>query len=149
MDYKKLAISIGLCLLAGAIGSIFTFQSIPIWYSGLNKPSFTPPSWIFAPAWTALYLLMGISLYLVWQKTQKISKTFLLQLGLNVLWSIAFFGLRSPLYGLAVIIPLWFAIAVTIIEFNKTSRKAALLLLPYLAWVSFAAALNFFVWKLN
>jgi tryptophan-rich sensory protein len=146
-----------ICEIAGVIGSLFTYPSISSWYntSELNKPSFTPPSWLFAPVWVILYLLMGISAYLIWEKRAKKKEVrsavsvFGLQLALNVLWSILFFGLRCPLCGFVEIIILWLAIAATIIKFNKLSRAAALLLIPYILWVTFAAVLNFYIWRLN
>ena len=158
MDYMKalkLAASIGVCELTGFIGAIFTAPSIPAWYAGLAKPSFSPPSWVFAPAWSFLFLLMGISFYLIWDKglesknVKRAMYVFGLQLGLNLLWSVLFFGLRSPLYGLLDIILLWAAIAITISEFSKVSRNAGLLLVPYIAWVSFALILNLSLYLLN
>ncbi len=151
----KLVISLTICLFAGFIGSIFTGPSIPTWYATLIKPSFNPPDWIFAPVWTTLFVLMGISLYLVWNKglQDKKVKTHLLifglQLALNVLWSFLFFGLHSPFYAFLEIIILWAAIVLTILNFSKVSRTAGLLLIPYICWVSFAAILNFSIWRLN
>ncbi|NYZ76698.1 tryptophan-rich sensory protein [Candidatus Micrarchaeota archaeon] len=158
MDYKnaaKLVAAVLLCQLAGILGAVFTTPSIPTWYATLIKPAFTPPSWIFGPAWITLYALMGIALYLVWRKGEegadikKALSIFGIQLVLNTLWSILFFGLHSPLYGLACIIALWAAIAVSIFLFYKISRAAAILLIPYLLWVSFATILNFHIWQLN
>jgi tryptophan-rich sensory protein len=155
IGFFKLAVSLVLCFLAGAIGSVFTYPSIPTWYASLNKPFFTPPSWLFGPAWTTLYILMGLSLYLVWQKGTKGKEAkqalylFAAQLALNALWSFLFFGLQSPLYGFIGIIPLWLFILLTIWKFWNIDRNAALLLVPYIAWVSFAATLNFAVWLLN
>jgi tryptophan-rich sensory protein len=147
-------ISITVCLSAGGIGSIFTFQAIPTWYQTLNKPFFTPPSWLFGPVWTTLYVLMGISLGIVWRLNKSAQRTngiriFALQIALNAFWSIAFFGLRSPLFGLIVIIPLWLAILQTIRAFKKLSAPAANLLIPYLLWVSFATFLNLAIFLLN
>ena len=158
MDYKdaaKLIAAVLLCQLAGIIGAVFTTPSIPTWYATLIKPAFTPPSWIFGPAWITLYALMGIALYLVWKKREegadikKALSIFGIQLVLNTLWSILFFGLHSPLYGLACIIALWAAIVVSILLFYKISHAAAILLIPYLLWVSFATILNFHIWQLN
>ena len=159
MKNKTIALiaAILICEISGVIGSVFTYQSIPDWYNTekLNKPSFTPPSWLFGPVWVTLYLLMGISAYLIWEKgtKKKLVKDSLsifgIQLILNTLWSILFFGLRCPLCGFIEIIILWFAIAFTIITFYKLSRTAALLLVPYILWVSFAMVLNFYVWRLN
>lgn len=151
----KLVTSVIICLFAGFIGSFFTSPSIPTWYATLTKPSFSPPNWVFAPVWTTLFVLMGISLYLVWSKELqnrdvKISLfIFGIQLVLNVLWSFLFFGLHSPVYAFVEIIILWAAIALTIQKFSKVSRTAGLLLLPYILWVSFAAILNFSIWQLN
>ncbi|MFP3949502.1 MAG: TspO/MBR family protein [Candidatus Micrarchaeia archaeon] len=158
MDLKeagKLILAIILCNLAGAIGSIFTFSAIPTWYATLIKPEFNPPNWIFGPVWTALYVLMGISLYLIWKQYEKgkNAKTaltiFSVQWVLNALWSFLFFGLQSPLYGLLCIIPLWISIAVMIAKFYPLSKNAALLQIPYLLWVSFATVLNASIWVLN
>ena len=152
-DIEKLIISIFICLFAGFIGSNFTSPAIPTWYATLQKPTFAPPNWVFFPVWTALFILMGISLFLIWQKEDKKVKTaiyiFAGQLVLNVLWSVAFFGLRSPIAGLMEIIILWIAILATIMSFVKISRTAAYLLIPYILWVSFAAFLNFSIWGLN
>ncbi len=157
MDAKNAAIAVAfvaLCLLAGAIGSIFTFPSIAGWYAGLNKPFFSPPNWVFGPVWTILYIVIGIAAYLVFmerkkRKTKRAMTAFAVQLALNVLWSILFFGMHSPLLGLLCIIALWLSIAITIREFMKVSRTAGLLLIPYIAWVSFAAILNAAVFLLN
>ncbi len=155
INYSKLGISIILCQLAGLIGSIFTFPSVTAWYRTLIKPQFTPQPWVFAPVWTILYLLMGIALYLVWQTKFKKSEVktainlFAIQLTLNVTWSFLFFGQHNPFYGLIDIIPLAIAIIATIIQFNKINRNAALLMLPYLAWVLFASYLNYSIWMLN
>jgi tryptophan-rich sensory protein len=151
----KLVASVIICLFAGFIGSIFTTPSIPTWYATLTRPSFNPPDWIFAPVWTTLFVLMGISLYLVWNKGLQDKKVkislfiFGVQLVLNVLWSFLFFGLHSPFYAFLEIITLWAAIVLTIVNFFKVSKTAGLLLIPYIFWVSFAAILNFSIWKLN
>jgi tryptophan-rich sensory protein len=151
----KLIGSIIVCQVAGIIGALFTSPAIKGWYSNLNKPSFNPPNWIFGPVWTALYLLMGISLFLVWKKYNgdsniKIALTiFFFQLVLNTLWSIMFFGLRNPVAGFIVIVVLWIAILLTIISFYKYSITASMLLIPYILWVSFATVLNYYLWKLN
>jgi benzodiazapine receptor len=151
----RLAGSIVLCMLAGFIGSFFTTPKIPGWYASLEKPSFNPPSWLFGPVWTALYILMGIALYLVWRKglaargVKVALLVFLLQLVLNAFWSFAFFGAQSPLAGLVVIIALWATIVATIAAFAPLSRGAAVLLVPYILWVSFAAILNTSIYFLN
>jgi translocator protein len=154
-DIIKLVISIVVCQCAGIIGSIFTTAAIPTWYATLQKPSFTPPNWLFAPAWVTLYLLMGIAAFLIWRQglEQKGVKSaliiFLVQLVLNALWSVVFFGLQSPLYGVVVILALWVVILLTILRFFKLSTAAGALLLPYILWVSFATALNVSLWVLN
>jgi len=154
-DFTKLGISLGVCLGAGGIGSLFTKSSLSTWYPLLAKPGFTPPSWVFPIVWTSLYLMMGSSLYLVWKKTfikprlKRAFNIFGIQLVLNVAWSAAFFGFRSPLLGLYVIAALWAAILITIHRFYRNSHLAAKLLVPYFIWVTFAAVLNFFIWKLN
>ena len=151
----KIILSIAVCQAAGMIGSYFTRPAIPNWYATLAKPSFTPPDWVFAPAWIMLYILMGISFYLVWRRgwtdyqVKKALIIFLIQLGLNAFWSVAFFGLRSPLAGMIVIVALWVAILQTMIGFSRLSRGAVLLLVPYICWVSFAAWLNFSILRLN
>ena len=152
--FKFLA-SVLLCQLAGAIGSVFTFSSLDNWYLLLEKPAFNPPSWIFFPVWVTLYTLMGISLYLFWEKgsQQQDIKVGLLifgiQLGLNALWSFLFFGLKSPYYAFVEIILLWLAVFLTILKFWKISKIASYLLLPYILWVSFAMLLNYYIWILN
>jgi tryptophan-rich sensory protein len=151
----KLAVSVVGCELVGILGAPFTVSAIPSWYTSLNKPFFTPPGWLFAPVWTLLYFLMGVSFYLIWQlgwqkKSVRTAGTlFLIQLGLNFLWSPVFFGLRSPALGLLVILPLWAMIALTIKKFYPLSKWAAYLLILYLVWVSLASALNLAIWVLN
>lgn len=151
----KAIVCIFLCLSAGGIGSAFTASAIPEWYSMLVKPSFSPPNWVFAPAWTLLYILMGLAAALIWQKGLQNPKVrtalviFLIQLILNMIWSVLFFGLRSPLYGLVDILFLWAMILVTIAQFSRVSIPAALLLIPYIFWVTFATGLNFGIFLLN
>jgi len=150
--WVKVIISILICQMAGFIGSIFTSPSIQTWYVGLQKPAFAPPNWVFAPAWISLFTLMGISLYLVWNKKKNIKTPLVLfsvQLVLNMMWSFLFFGLKSPFYALVEIIILWIAILLTIISFYKVSKRAGILLLPYILWVSFATILNYYIWLLN
>ncbi|MFW6194445.1 MAG: TspO/MBR family protein [Halobacteriota archaeon] len=147
--------SIGICLAAGFIGSIFTTPAIPVWYATLQKPFFTPPNWVFGPAWTTLYILMGIALFLVWnkgiqdRKVQVAMGVFGVQLVLNSLWSILFFGMQNPFYAFIEVIILWFAILATIILFYGIDKRASFLLVPYILWVSFASVLNYYVWILN
>lgn len=149
----KFIISIIISFLAGAIGGIFTASAIPTWYLTLNKPSFNPPNWLFGPAWTILYLLMAIALYLVWTAEKKNKKTayfaFYAQLILNALWSIIFFGYHNPGLAFVEIIILWLTILWTIIAFAKISKTTIYLLLPYILWVTFAATLTFAVYRLN
>lgn len=147
---KLLALIIA-CELAGALGSVFTNSSIDSWYATLVKPELNPPSWLFAPVWIVLYALMGISLFLVLQKRNVETQTvvFCVQLYLNVLWSLVFFGLHSVSGAFLVIIPLWLSILGTMVVFRKKSRNAVLLLVPYLVWVSFAALLNYELLVLN
>jgi tryptophan-rich sensory protein len=153
--FDKLIASIVICQAAGSIGSIFTAPSIPTWYASLVKPLWTPPNWLFAPVWITLFLLMGIALYIVWDKGLEKKETriavsvFGVQLVLNALWSIIFFGLQMPFYAFIEIIILWIAILVTIIKFYQISRPAAAVLLPYIIWVTIASALNYYVWILN
>jgi translocator protein len=155
INYWKLITSIVICQLAGFIGSFFTVSSVSTWYLTLNKPIFNPPSWLFGPVWISLYFLMGLSLYLVWNKGLKSRHSkitisiFGIQLFLNTLWSIIFFGFKLPLIAFIEIIFLWMAILVIIIYFYKMSKTAAYLLVPYILWVSFAAVLNFFIYYLN
>lgn len=151
----KLIISILICQCAGIIGSFFTSRAIPEWYAFINKPAFNPPNWVFAPVWATLYTLMGISAFLVWRKglgtpcVRSALMIFLLQLALNSLWSIVFFGNRSIVGGLSVIVVLWLAILWAIIRFYAISRPAAALLIPYIVWVSFALVLNVALVVLN
>ncbi|MDE1854938.1 MAG: tryptophan-rich sensory protein [Candidatus Micrarchaeota archaeon] len=141
--------------LIGNIGTIFTLPAIGTWYATLAKPIFSPPNWLFGPAWTILFALMGISLYLIWERgtrkkqARRALYAFGAQMALNVLWSVAFFGLRSPLLGLMDIVLLLIAIVFTMWEFYRISRPAAYLLVPYILWVAFATLLNFSVWALN
>jgi tryptophan-rich sensory protein len=155
MNWIRLLACLTVCQLAGLAGSVFTRQAVPAWYNGLQKPSFTPPNWLFGPAWISLYLLMAVAAYLVWQKgwsaagVRTALAVFLLQLLLNALWSPVFFGLRSPLGGMIVIACLWLAIVLTMVLFRRLSPAAALLLAPYLLWVSYASALNVSIFMLN
>jgi benzodiazapine receptor len=154
-DALTLLICILICQCVGFIGSLFTQPSIPTWYATLEKPSVTPPNWVFSPVWITLFLLMGISLFLIWRtglaerKAKVALGCFGAQLVFNLAWSMLFFGLRSPLGGLIDIAALWILIALTIFCFFKISKAAGFLLLPYIVWVSFAAVLNFFIWRLN
>ncbi|MDP2593620.1 MAG: TspO/MBR family protein [bacterium] len=187
-DFWKLIFSVGVSLGAGVAGSFFTVPAVQsVWYAELVKPALNPPAWVFGPVWTTLYALMGISLFLVWRQHPYILENvrmlrvwkwaialFSIQLVLNALWSIIFFGLRSPGGALVEIAFLWLAILATIIAFAKISppcatagasyggtrsssiwttaghgKLAAWLLLPYILWVSFALYLNYAIWSLN
>jgi len=152
MDIIALIVCIVICQAAGLLGSIFNFKSIPRWYSKLKKPAFNPPNWIFGPVWTLLYLLMGVSFYLVWTSGKEIGAAiiiFSIQLVLNILWSALFFGMKKPFIAFIEIILLWISILASIVLFIDISNTASYLLIPYLLWVSFAAILNFSIWKLN
>jgi benzodiazapine receptor len=143
-----------MCLAAGIIGSVFTKLSVTTWYPGLLKPSGTPPAWVFGPVWTALYVLMGSAAWLVWRRAgwsrARIALAlFVLQLALNVAWSLIFFGLRLPALALLEIVLLLAAIVATTLSFRQFSRVASWLMYPYLAWVMFATWLNFGIWRLN
>jgi tryptophan-rich sensory protein len=150
-----LAVFVLLPLLVGAIGALFTTPAIPIWFATLAKPWFAPPNWLFAPAWTVLYILMGAASFLIYQKREidpradGALKVYGLQLFLNLLWSVIFFGLRSITGGFIVIVLLWVLIVVTIRRFHTISPAAGMLLVPYIAWVTFAAILNFGILQLN
>lgn len=151
----RLVVSIAICQAAGLVGSFFTRPAIPTWYATLQKPAFNPPNWVFGPVWTTLFLLMGIALFLVWRKGLQAEGVavalvvFTIHLVLNVLWSFFFFGMRSPLAGFVAILILSVAICATIFTFGRVSRPASVLLIPYIGWVSFAAFLNFHLWRLN
>ncbi|MBL7052022.1 MAG: tryptophan-rich sensory protein [Nanoarchaeota archaeon] len=147
----KLIISLLIPFLASAIGSLFTASSVSTWYLTLIKPTFNPPSWIFGPVWTILYLLIGIALYLVWIKKKDITAfiIFGIQMFLNALWSVIFFGLQKPFFAFTEIILLWISIILTMIYFYRINKISAYLLIPYLLWVSFAAVLNYFIFMLN
>lgn len=151
----KLLVAVLISELAGIVGSIFTASSIEGWYAGIVKPAINPPSWVFAPVWTTLYALMGIAAFLVWKKgwsrrDVKIALgIFTLQLVLNTLWSIIFFGFQSPGGAFIEIIFLWMAILVTMVAFARISKWAVWLLVPYILWVSFAAYLNYSIYALN
>lgn len=151
----KTVFCVALCLSAGWIGSTFTASAVPEWYGTLAKPFFSPPAWVFAPVWTILYILMGLAAAILWQKGLQDPRVrvalvfFLIQLSLNMMWSVLFFGLRSPLLGLFDILFLWVMILVTMAQFFKVSVPAAFLLVPYLLWVTFASGLNLGIFLLN
>jgi tryptophan-rich sensory protein len=151
INYLRLVASIGICLLVGFIAGFFTSSSISSWYSQLNKPSFNPPNWLFGPVWTVLYILMGVSLYLVWNNDgSKIAIIFFaVQLALNFIWSFLFFSLHNPLIAFIEILLLLSMIIVTTLKFYPISHTAAFLMIPYILWVSFASVLNFSIYWLN
>ena len=154
-SWPKLLFSLLITQAAGWVGSIFTMPQIDTWYATLNKPSFNPPSWVFGPVWTILFLLMGVSLYLIWTGTwhhklkEEALMIFIAQLILNVFWSIAFFGFQNLALAFLEILILWTSILFTILFFYRLNKTAAYLLVPYIVWVSFAAVLNFAIWYLN
>lgn len=143
------------CELAGVIGSVFTFQAIPTWYAALQKPVFNPPNWIFGPVWTLLYALMGIAAYRVWhtgyhrRAVKRAVILFLVHLAVNVLWSVLFFGAKNIPVAFADIALLWVMILSLIFRFSAVDAVSGYLLVPYLAWVSFAMVLNYYLWILN
>ncbi|MCL4534985.1 MAG: tryptophan-rich sensory protein [Bacteroidetes bacterium] len=154
-EIVPLIVSIVISQAAGGIGGAFTARAIPTWYAKLTKPAETPPNWVFGPVWTTLYTLMGVASFLVWRKgparpdVRQALGVFGAQLALNTLWSVVFFGFRSLGGGMAVIAVLWGAVLATIWRFSRLSIPAGLLLVPYLAWTSFAGYLNFRLWMLN
>jgi tryptophan-rich sensory protein len=154
-EFFQLSLAIIICEAAGAIGSVFTAPAIKAWYATLIRPEIAPPNWIFAPVWTALFALMGAAVFLVWNKGRKKAHAkvaliiFGIQLVLNIVWSMIFFGMHNPGGSLIEIIFLWLAIAATICAFARISKSAAWLLAPYILWVSFAAYLNYSFFILN
>jgi tryptophan-rich sensory protein len=151
----KLVISVAVPLVVGGLSGYATARGVADWYPTLTKPSFNPPAWVFGPAWTLLYIMMGVAAFLVWRKGLDVDgvrialTVFAVQLALNGLWSILFFGMRAPGLALAEIILLWIAIAITTVLFWRVTPTAGVLLLPYLGWVSFATVLNASLWWLN
>lgn len=150
-QWLVLAGFLALCLCVGSAAGLVTGPAVAEWYPTLVKPSWRPPNWLFAPAWTVLYIMMAVAAWLVW-KTGNSKNALMIwggQLLLNFAWSFMFFGARSPGLGLINIIALWLAIAATIFAFSLKSRLAAFLMVPYLCWVSFALALNASIFMLN
>jgi len=146
MNWKKLIVSLILPQAAGFVGALVNTQSSRAWYSTLVKPALTPPGYVFGIVWPILYLLIGVSFYLVWTRPNVSRLTYWVfgaQLALNTLWSLVFFGTKSPGVALIVIVLLWAAIIWNMVLFWRVSRPAALLLVPYLLWVTFATYLNF------
>jgi len=152
----KIIAAVAVCLAIGYFSGTVTRSAILDWYPTLEKPSFNPPNWIFAPVWTGLYIMMGVAAGLVWNRikyeTEAVKKAlvfFIIQLILNAMWSYLFFGLRNPMLAGLEIIVLWLMIFETYVQFNKINKIAGYLFIPYLAWVSFAAVLNASIWWLN
>ncbi len=145
-------IAFGAPFLVAAVGGLITVSEVPAWYATLQKPVFNPPSWVFGPVWTLLYFLMGVALFMVWQgkgKNRAVLTAFFVQLGLNLLWTIVFFGFHLLLLAVIVSALLLVAIISTIIVFAKKSKVAAALLVPYAAWTAFATVLSGSVFYLN
>jgi tryptophan-rich sensory protein len=156
--YTRILIVVVTCLAIGYFSGMATQSSIKTWFPTLIKPSFNPPNWVFAPVWSMLYIMMGIAAGMVWNRLEytmdkelvkKSLVFFAIQLGLNALWSVLFFGLRNPMLALIEIVLLWLMIYETYIKFGKIDKIAGYLFLPYLAWVSFATVLNASIWWLN
>ncbi len=152
--WLSLALLIGLCLSVGAIGALFTAESVRTWYPTLAKPTWTPPNWLFGPMWTTLYFLMGVAGWLVWRAPTAAWRAqawqlWWMQLVVNAAWSPIFFGARAIAAGAIVIVLLWIAIALFIARTWRPHRTAALLFVPYLAWATLATALNITIWRLN
>jgi tryptophan-rich sensory protein len=149
-----LVVFIGVCLGAAGLGALATAPEIDGWYRELTKPSWNPPAWVFGPVWTTLYVMMATAAWLVWQQRGLAAAAgplalFCVQLALNIAWSWIFFGMHQVGWAFVDLVLLWLAIAATMVAFFKRSTYAGLLLVPYLAWVSFAGALNFAIWRLN
>ena len=139
---------------AAAIGGTATSRAVRDWYPTLVKPAWNPPAWLFGPVWTVLYIAMAVAAWLVWRRVgwagARLALTlFMVQLTLNAAWSIIFFGLRNPGAAFAEVVVLWAAILGTLVLFWQVSVPAGILFIPYLTWVSFAAVLNFSIWRLN
>ena len=155
INFWRFIASLAMCYGAAFIGSFFTRTEITQWYAFLKKPIFTPPGWVFAPVWTALFFLMAVSLYLVWRRGLRIEKErmafglFIIHLIFNAFWSIVFFGFHEIFFALIVIIVLWIMIYSLIFQFYRINKFACYLLVPYLVWVSYASFLNFSLWLLN
>jgi len=149
-----LAFLLSLCLGVSAVGAWFTSMSVATWYPTLRKPEWNPPAWVFGPVWTGIYLMMATAAWLVWRRGRVRGAKgalflFGLQLALNAAWSPLFFGLRSPVAGLADIVVLWAAVGATLLAFWRVVPLAGAFLLPYWLWVTFASALNLAIWRMN
>ena len=154
MQWIKLVVSVGLPLAVGAFAGMYTSAAVPEWYASLNRPSFNPPGWVFGPVWTALYILMGISLFLIWKSEPGQARNvamgvFFVQLALNFAWSFIFFYSKMIGPALIEIIVMWITIVIMMVLFYKIRPLAAYLNIPYLLWVSFATALNASYYMLN
>lgn len=152
----RIALVVTTCLLVGFLSSIVTRESITTWYPIINKPVFNPPNWIFAPVWTSIFIMIGVAGGIIWNKLESNEKAvkkafgfFVIQLGLNALWSYLFFGLHNPLLALIEIVLLWLMIFETYNQFKRIDKIAGYLFIPYIAWVSFATILNGSIWWLN
>ena len=151
----RVLLAVGICLLAGAMGSMATQTSVNTWYVTLNKPVFNPPNWLFGPVWSVLFVLMGVSAGIVWNRGfyHKWVKTALYHFGfqllLNVAWSFVFFGLKEVFSALLIVVSLLILLLFTYKRFKVVNLRAAYLLLPYILWVAFASVLNFSIWQLN
>ncbi len=154
--YVKILLCVITCIGVGYLSGMATQSSVTTWFPTLTKPSFNPPSWVFAPVWSLLYMMMGIAAGLVWNRidyekgaVKKALVFFVIQLALNALWSILFFGIRNPFLAFIEIILLWLMIYETYVQFGKIDKIAGYLFIPYILWVSFAAVLNGSIWWLN
>jgi tryptophan-rich sensory protein len=149
-----LVVIVLVCFVAAGVGVLAMKRGLVEWYPSLAKPSWTPPNWVFGPVWTFLYLTMGVAAWLVWRRAGWAAAAipltlFAAQLALNALWTPLFFGLHRPDLAFADIVVLWLAIVAATVAFWRVTPSAAILMLPYLAWVSFASALNFAIWRMN
>ncbi|RZJ61036.1 MAG: tryptophan-rich sensory protein [Flavobacterium sp.] len=154
--YTKILIMVVTCVGVGYLSGVVTRDSVDTWFTTLEKPVFNPPNWLFAPVWTTLYVMMGVAAGLVWDRidvqreaVRKALLFFAIQLALNALWSILFFGLQNPLLALIEIVVLWLMIYETFVQFNKINKFAGYLFIPYILWVTFATVLNASIWWLN
>ena len=153
-QFAGLVVSVAVCLATMAVGALLTAAGVRDWYPTLTKPAWTPPDWLFGPVWTALYLMMAVAAWLVWrrdagEKTRTALSLFAAQLVLNAAWSGLFFALRSPAAAFADIVALWCVLAATVAAFARVSAPAAAILIPYLAWLTYATALNGAIWGMN
>jgi tryptophan-rich sensory protein len=150
-DVLGLIAFVALCFGISVLGGMAAAPALPEWYPALRKPPWTPPGWVFGPVWTLLYPLVAVAGWMAWREGRARfgPLVYLQQLALNAAWPWFFFGQRRPDLALACIVALWVAILATVVAFWRVSRAAAFLMLPYLAWVAFAAALNHAIWRLN